>query len=83
MAVGSVFSEWEDLDRVSFMFYTVLKELDSTMEVMAIKYQYSWLTSRPKSSVCIFKLDSSLNTRTSPLYTYRNFQLATQAQAPY
>ena len=62
----------------------MLKALDDAMEVVAIKYQYSWLTSRPKSSVSIFMLDSSLNTvLTSPLYTYRNLQLATQAQEHY
>ena len=70
-------------DRVNFVSYTMLKELDSAMGVMAIKYQYPLLTSRPKSSVSIFKLDSSLNTSTCPLYTYLNCQLATQAQAPY
>ena len=59
----------------------MLKELDSAVGFTAVEYQYSWLTSRPKSSVSI--LDSSLCTGTPPLYTCRNFQLATQAQAPY
>ena len=52
------------IDRVNFVFYAMLKELDSVVRVMIIKYQYSWLTSRPKSSISIFKLDSSLSTST-------------------
>ena len=51
-------------DRVNLMFYAMLKELDSAVGVTAIKYQYSWLTCRPKSSISIFKLDSSLSTST-------------------
>ena len=50
-------------DRVNFVFYTMLKELDNAMGVMAIKYQYPLLTSRPKSSVSIFKLDSNVSDR--------------------
>ena len=44
-------------DRVDFVFYAMLKELDSAVGVMAVDYQYSWLTSRPKSSASIFKFD--------------------------
>ena len=57
-------------DRVDFVFYAMLKELDSAVGVMAVDYQYSWLTSRPKSSVCIFKLDSSMNTGTYFSFVY-------------
>ena len=67
----------EKTDGVNFVFYIMLKELDSAVGDVAIKYQYSWLTSHPRCSVSIFKL------LTSPLYAYRNFQLATQAQALY
>ena len=52
------------IDRVNFIFYAMLKELDSAVGVMAIKYQYSWLTSHPKSSISIFKLGSTLSTST-------------------
>ena len=69
----------EKTDGVNFVFYIMLKELDSAVGDVAIKYQYSWLTSHPRCSVSIFKLGSSLNPSTSP----RNFQLVTQAQAPY
>ena len=58
------------IDRVDFVFYAMLKELDSAVGVMAVEYQYSWLTSRPKSSVGIFKLDSSLSTGTYPSFVY-------------
>ena len=51
-------------DRVNFVLYAMLKELNSAMGIMAIKYQCSWLTSHPKSSISIFKLDSSLSTST-------------------
>ena len=57
-------------DRVDFVFYAMLKELDSAVGVMAVEYQYSWLTSRPKSSICIFKLDSSPSTGTYLSFVY-------------
>ena len=51
-------------DGVNFVFYAMLKELNSAVGVLAVEYQYSWLASRPKSSVSIFKLDSSPSTGT-------------------
>ena len=51
-------------DGVNFVFYAMLKELDSAVGFTAVEYQYSWLTSRPRSSISILKLDSSLNTST-------------------
>ena len=45
-------------DGVNFVFYAMLKELNSAMGYMAVKYQYPWLTSRPKCSVS--ELGSSL-----------------------
>ena len=57
-------------DRVDFVYYAMLKELDSAEGVMAVEYQYSWLTSRLKSSVSIFKLDSSLSTGTYFSFVY-------------
>ena len=72
------------IDRVNLVFHAMLKEPDSAVGVMAIKYQYSWLISRSNSNVSILELDSSLRTSTYfPCCAYRNFQLATQAQAPH
>ena len=51
-------------DGVNFVFYAMLKELDSAVGDMAVKYQYSWLISCPKCSVSIFKLGSSLSPST-------------------
>ena len=57
-------------DRVDFGFDAMLKELDSAVGVMAVEYQYSWLTSRLKSSINIFKLDSSRSTGTYFSFVY-------------
>ena len=71
-------------DGVNFVFYAMLKELDSVVGDLAVKYQYSWPTSRPKCSVSIFKLGSSLSPSAYfSLCAYRDFQLATQVRAPY
>ena len=67
-------------DRVDFVFYAMLTELDSAVRVMAFEYQYSWLTSRPKSSVGIFKLDSSLSTSTYFSFVYLSKFSASQSR---
>ena len=57
-------------DRVDIVFYATLKELESAVGVMAIKYQYSWLTSRSNNNVSMLELDSSLRTSTYFSFVY-------------
>lgn len=65
---------------MNIVLYAILNELDNAVGIKVIKWQYSWFTSYSKSSVEIFELDCSLSTITSPLYTLRNLQLATQLE---
>ena len=70
-------------NKVKFVFDIMLKELDSAVGVMAIKYQYSWLTSCPKSSISIFKLDSSLSTSTYFSVCLSKFSAIHSSPAPH
>ena len=63
-------------DRVDIVFYATLKELGSAVGVMAIKYQYSWLTSCSNSNASILELNSSLRTSTYFSFVYLSKFLA-------
>ena len=69
-------------DRVDIVFYAILKELDSAVGAMAIKCQYSWLTSRSNSNVSILELNSSLRTSTYFSFVYLSKFPASHSVSP-